>query len=66
MKKIILFILIAFVIISCEDIIFPELVTSDPIIVVDAWINDKNEKQTIFLSTTQDYLDSSSVELIKN
>tara|TARA_B100001105_G_C22373686_1_gene436242 strand:+ start:794 stop:1732 length:939 start_codon:yes stop_codon:yes gene_type:complete len=64
MKKIILFILIAFVIISCEDIIFPELITNDPIIVVDAWINDKNEKQTIFLSTTQDYLDSSSVELI--
>ena len=64
MKKNILFILFAIVIISCEDIIFPKLETNDPIIVVDAWINDKKEKQTIFISKTQDYLDSSSVKRI--
>jgi len=45
---------------SCEDIITPNLPTNDPILVVDAWINNLDKPQKIFLSTTQDYLDSTS------
>ena len=45
---------------SCEDIITPNLPTNDPILVVDAWVNNLNQPQKIFLSTTQDYLDSTS------
>ena len=45
---------------SCEDIITPNLPTNDPILVVDAWVNNLNQSQKIFLSTTQDYLDSTS------
>ncbi len=40
---------------SCEDEIFPTLNTNDPVIVVDAWINNKPEPQTIRLTRTQDY-----------
>ena len=45
---------------SCEDIITPTLPTNEPILVVDAWINDKETTQQITLSKTQDYLDDSS------
>ena len=48
------------ILISCEDIITPELPTNDPILVVDAWLNNLNEQQKIILSSTQDYLDSTS------
>ena len=48
------------ILISCEDIITPELPTNDPILVVDAWLNNLNEDQKIILSSTQDYLDSTS------
>ncbi len=40
---------------SCEDEIFPTLKTNDPIIVVDAWVTNKPEPQTIRLTRTQDY-----------
>ena len=58
-KRIILF-LTLFVIISCEDLITPDLPTNEPILVVDAWINNLEKSQVIKLSKTQDYLDSSS------
>ena len=45
---------------SCEDIINPDLPTNEPILVVDAWINNLEESQIIKLSETQNYLDSSS------
>ncbi|MBV19537.1 MAG: hypothetical protein CL870_00365 [Cytophagia bacterium] len=45
---------------SCEDIITPNLPTNDPIIVVDAWINNLEKNQVIKLSKTQNYLDNSS------
>ena len=38
------------ILISCEDIITPELPTNDPILVVDAWLNNLNEEQKIILS----------------
>lgn len=44
---------------SCEDQIFPDLNTNDPIIVVDAWVNNMPETQVISISTTQDYFDNS-------
>ena len=52
--------LLFLILISCEDIITPELPTNDPILVVDAWLNNLNEEQKIILSSTQDYLDSTS------
>ena len=54
-----LYILIGFLF-SCEDIITPNLPTNDPIIVVDAWINNLEKNQVIKLSKTQNYLDDKS------
>lgn len=45
---------------SCEDIITPDLPTNEPILVVDAWINNLEKDQVIKLSKSQNYLDSSS------
>ena len=45
---------------SCEDIINPDLPTNEPILVVDAWINNLEKDQVIKLSKSQNYLDSSS------
>lgn len=41
---------------SCEEIINPELRNADPVLVIDAWINDKVEDQVIRLSLSQPYL----------
>jgi hypothetical protein len=43
---------------SCEKVINPELQTVDPVLVVDAWINNKPETQVIKITTTQTYFDS--------
>ena len=59
MKRIIIT-LILFIIFSCEDIITPDLPINEPILVVDAWLNNQTENQIIRLSTTQDYLDTES------
>ena len=47
---------VAFV--ACEDKINPALQKAEPVLVVDAWINNMPEAQTIVLSTTQPYLDN--------
>jgi len=60
-RKIILSVSII-LLISCEDIITPDLPTNEPILVVDAWINNLEKEQVINLSYTQDYLSSSSPE----
>ena len=57
MRKL-LFIFIIFILVSCEDVITPDLPTNEPILVVDAWLTNLNEPQKIVLSKTQDYLDS--------
>lgn len=44
---------------SCETVINPTLQNASPVLVVDAWINDKLEKQTVLLTQTQSYFDSS-------
>lgn len=47
---------------SCEDEIHPELPYADPMLVVDAWVNDKPEEQVIRLTMSQPYLDNSMPE----
>ena len=51
-------IFLIFILISCEDVITPDLPTNEPILVVDAWLTNLNEPQKVVLSKTQDYLDS--------
>jgi Domain of unknown function (DUF4249) len=41
---------------SCEDVIDPSLRKADPVLVVDAWINNKVEDQVIRLTLSQPYL----------
>ena len=57
-KIILLFVFLSFI--SCEDLITPDLPTNEPILVVDAWLNNLEEPQVINLSMTQDYLNSSA------
>jgi Domain of unknown function (DUF4249) len=40
---------------SCEEVIDLELESAEPILVVDAWVNNKPEPQVIKLSRTQPY-----------
>ncbi len=42
--------------VSCEEEINPNLRKTDPVLVVDAWINDKVEDQVIRLTMSQPYL----------
>ena len=46
MKKF-LQLLVLVVIISCEEIIYPQLGTNTPILVVDAWLDNNNKSQVI-------------------
>lgn len=43
---------------ACEDTIDPNLEDADPVLVVDAWINDKAEAQVIKLTMSQPYLEN--------
>ncbi|MEO9483127.1 MAG: DUF4249 domain-containing protein [Ekhidna sp.] len=59
MKK--LFILLfAIMILACEDDISVELPNAEPILAFDAWIYRKAEKQTIRITRTNSYFDSSA------
>ena len=49
---------IAFV--ACEDIISPTLEKANPVLAVDAWINDKNETQIVRLTETQPYFQNTA------
>ena len=40
---------------SCEDVIEPDLPQAEPIVVVDAWVNNQNVPQNIFVTRTQPY-----------
>jgi hypothetical protein len=40
---------------ACETVVFPELPFAEPQLVVDAWVNNKEEPQIIKLSLTQPY-----------
>lgn len=41
---------------SCEDIINPDLREADPVLVIDAWINNKVEDQIVRLTLSEPYL----------
>lgn len=41
---------------SCEEVIHPDLRDADPVLVVDAWINNKAEDQVIRLTLSLPYL----------
>src|SRR6478736_2627099 len=52
-----LVLLIGLFFLSCEQVINPTLQSAAPVLVVDGWINNKWEKQTILLTQTQPYFD---------
>ena len=43
---------------ACEDKIDPTLEKADPVLVVDAWINNKPEDQVIILTQSQPYFEN--------
>lgn len=43
---------------ACDDDITVSTASAYPILNVDAWLNNKSEKQYIYLTTTQDYFDN--------
>lgn len=57
-KYIFLFILSIFMMASCEDVIDINLADGDNQLVIDAWINNKSEIQTIKLRRTSPYFDA--------
>ncbi len=59
MKKIIYLLLITITFFGCETNITPELDTAAKILVVDAWINQKMERQEIRITQSQPYFDNS-------
>ena len=66
MKNILYIITIVIFASSCEDVINPDLIEADPILVVDAWVNNKDEAQNIFLSRTQPYFENAFPEKVAN
>jgi len=50
-----LFLLASVIFYSCEDVINPALENAEPILVVDAWINNLPDSQKIILTRTQPY-----------
>ena len=49
----------ATLLIGCDDLINPELPQTEEVLVIDAWITNKQEPQQIRLTMSQDYFDSS-------
>lgn len=54
-----LFIISMLFFVACEDVIDPTLESAEPVLVVDAWINDLSGSQTILLSRSQPYFEAS-------
>jgi hypothetical protein len=66
MKKIIYLSLVTIIFFGCETNITPELDTAERILVVDAWINQKMERQEIRITRSQPYFDNSIPLKISN
>ena len=66
MKKIIYLSIITLTFFGCETNITPELDTAVKILVVDAWINQKMERQEIRVTRSQPYFDNSIPSKISN
>src|SRR5258706_446664 len=59
--SLIIFSALAFsILVSCEKVIDPNLQSASPVLVVEAWLNNKPEKQIIQLTKTQPYFDTST------
>ena len=59
--RIFIAVMIASVILSsCEDVIHPELQKAEPVLVVEAWLNNKPGDQVINLMKTQSYFDNTT------
>lgn len=59
-KNISLLAVAAVALMSCEDKINPKLEHADPVLVVDAWVNNKPEDQLVVLTKTQPYFDNTN------
>lgn len=59
LHKAIAFLFGSIILFSCETVIDPTLQNAEPILVVDAWVNNKPEPQVIKLTKTQPYFDQS-------
>ncbi len=60
------FALIGLMLSACETVINPELRIAEPLLVVDAWITNKREMQTIILSQSQAYFDNTLPPPVSN
>lgn len=61
MKKQSILILTAVVFFACEKEVYIPLADPEPFLVVDAWVNTREEVQTITLSHTRPYFDNSQI-----
>lgn len=57
---------IAFIMFGCDDLINVELDPTKDVLVIDAFITDASETQTIRLSKAQDYFSSNPYETVEN
>ncbi len=57
-SSLVLILLIGLFSLGCEQVINPTLQSAAPVLVVDAWVNDKFDKQQIILTQTQPYFDA--------
>ncbi len=55
---VLLLILVSFGFYACEEEVMLTLEDAPPVLVVDAWVNNKEEDQVIYLSETQPYFNS--------
>lgn len=55
MKRIVYLIFLTAVLYSCEDVINPQLESAEPVLVIDAWINNLPDSQKVILTRTQPY-----------
>ena len=57
-------VIIGLVFSSCETIIDPKLADAEPVVVIDAWLDNKSDNQTINLTKSQGYFDASPLVAI--
>lgn len=55
MKRIVYLLFLAASFYSCEDVINPQLESAEPVLVIDAWINNLPDSQKVILTRTQPY-----------
>lgn len=61
-----IFILLILVAAACETTIHPELDEAEEVIVIDAWVNQKMERQEIKVTRSQPYFENSFPQKINN